>query len=131
MSILASELEAERAAALKSSLDPTADYVYHGDAFRLSRTTLPDSGATVLYLNPPYDQDPEYRRLEHRFLVRFTQHLHPGAGFLLYLVPYPALEPSAEFLARHFLDLRAWRLPEPDFSRFHQVLLVGRGRTGP
>jgi uncharacterized methyltransferase DUF6094 len=131
LSILACELEAERAATLQGNLDPAADAAYHGDAFRLSRTSLPDTGATVLYLNPPYDQDPEYGRLEHRFLVRFAHHLHPGAGFLFYLVPYSALEPSAEFLARHFLDLRAWRLPEPEFSCFHQVLLVGRRARRP
>ncbi len=131
MSILACELEAERAAALQNGLDPSADNAYHGDAFRLSRTSLADSGATVLFLNPPYDQDPEYRRLEHRFLVRFSQHVHPGAGYLFYLVPYPALEPSAELLSRHFLDLRAWRLPEPEFSRFQQALLVGRRAMRP
>jgi hypothetical protein len=34
------------------------------------------------------------------------------------------LEASADFLARQYLDLRAWRLPEPEFQAFHQVLVV-------
>jgi hypothetical protein len=131
MTIQACELEEERAAALQRNLAPNADSGYHGDAFRLCSLAPKDSGATVLYLNPPYDQDPEYGRLEHRFLLRFAQHLHSGAGFLFYLVPDYALEASADFLAREFLDLRAWRLPDPEFQAFRQVLLVGRRAAKP
>jgi uncharacterized methyltransferase DUF6094 len=131
MSIHACELEAQRAAALRESLDSPGDAAHHGDAFRLCPPDPTSSRATVLYLNPPYDHDPDFRRLEHRFLLRFAQHLHPGSGFLFYLVPHYALEPSADFLARHFLDLRAWRLPEPEFLAFRQVLLVGRRASRP
>ncbi|MDP9120128.1 MAG: DUF6094 domain-containing protein, partial [Acidobacteriota bacterium] len=132
MAIHACELEAERAAALRQALDSRGgDVAYQGDAFRLCPAPAGSSAATALYLNPPYDHDREYRRLEHRFLVRFAPHLHAGAGFLLYLVPHSALAPSADFLARHFLEIRAWRLPEPEFSRFRQVLLVGRRARRP
>jgi uncharacterized methyltransferase DUF6094 len=131
MSIHACELEAGRAATLKASLDSLGDVAYHGDAFRLCPTDPAACRATVLYLNPPYDHDPDFRRLENRFLCRFAQHLHPGAGILFYLVPHHALEPSAEFLARHFLDIRAFRLPEPEFSAFRQVLLVARRARRP
>jgi hypothetical protein len=131
MSILACELEAERALSLRKRLAFNVDDAYHGDAFQLCSTGPEGDGATVLYLNPPYDHDPEYGRLEHRFLIRFTQHLHPGAGFLFYLVPHYALEPSADFLARQFLDLRAWRLPDPEFQAFRQVLVVGRRAAQP
>jgi hypothetical protein len=131
MAIHACELEAERAAVLGQELNGSGDRVYHGDAFLLSSFAPKESGATVLYLNPPYDHDSDYGRLEHRFLLRFSQHLHPGAGFLFYLVPFYALEPSADFLARHFLEIRAWRLPDPEFQSFRQVLLVGRRAAKP
>ena len=131
MSIVGCELEAERAATLKAGLNSFGDVAFHGDAFRLSALEPRDRQATVLYLNPPYDHDAEYRRLEHRFLLRFAEHLHPGCGLLLFLVPHYALAPSAEFLARNFLDIRAWRLPEPEFWSFKQVLLVGRRARRP
>jgi hypothetical protein len=131
MGIRACELEAERARALDEALEYSVDRAYHADAFRLCSTGPADAGATVLFLNPPYDHDPELGRLEHRFLLRFAPHLHPGAGFLFYLVPHYALAPSAEFLARHFLEIRAWRLPEPEFQAFRQILLVGRRAGRP
>jgi len=126
LAILAGELERDRAQTLRRRLDQPGDAAFHADAFRLFPSTPAATGATVLYLNPPYDHDPTWKRLEHRFLVRFTEHLHPGAGHLLYLVPDHVLAVSAAFLAEHFLDLRAWRLPDADYERFRQVLLVGR-----
>lgn len=129
--IRACELEAERAWALRRSLLPNTDFGLQGDAFRLCAQVPDEGGATVLYLNPPYDQDREFGRLEHRFLVRFAQHLCPGAGYLFFLVPGYALEASADFLAREFLDLRAWRLPDPEYQAFRQVLLVGRRAAKP
>jgi hypothetical protein len=131
ITIHACELEAERAATLDQELHPALDQAFHGDAFRLCSRSRETAGATVLYLNPPYDADPEHGRLEHRFLLRFFEHLHPGAGFLFYLVPFYALDASAELLARQFLDIRAWRLPDPEFQAFRQVLLVGRRAAKP
>lgn len=129
--VTACELEEERAMQLRWGKTTTGcDVTFHADCFRL----YPDSrssGATVLYLNPPYDTDPEFGRLEQRFLARFTDHLAPGHGALLFLVPGPALEASAEFLARHYLDLRAWRLPDPDYEAYRQVLVVGRRAAAP
>lgn len=127
--VLACELEAERAESLRKTLDHHRDRVFAGDAFCLSPTTdVSDAGgATVLYLNPPYDADPDHGRLEQRFLERFTAHL-ARRGILLYLVPYSSLTASAGYLARHYSDLRCWRLPPADFDRFRQVLVGGRRR---
>jgi len=129
-SLVACELEEERAGKLKARLDALGDYYsasFHGDAFHLHwATKAKDAGAAVLYLNPPYDTDPEFGRLEHRFLTRFTSALYPGHGVLLFLVPVEALKASAEFLAEHYHDLRCWRLPEPDFQVYRQVLVQGR-----
>lgn len=123
--IVACELEAERAASLRASLLDPEDEVHHADAFRLHATARGEDGASVLFLNPPYDLDTELGRLEHRFLRRFGEHVAPG-GALLFLVPFHALASCSAYLAERFTDLRAWRLPEPEYSQFRQVLLVGR-----
>ena len=120
--IVACELEAERAAQLAERLEAYSDSKLHGDAMHLRRR---DGHAAALFLNPPYDTDPEHGRLEHRFLLRFGEHLAPG-GALLLLVPQLALRASADYLATHFSDIRAWRLPEPHFDAYKQVLLVAR-----
>ncbi|MFW6012218.1 MAG: DUF6094 domain-containing protein [bacterium] len=132
-SIVACEAEAERAKVLRGALHPHRDQTFSGDAFSLLPTVDPSSsgGAAVLYLNPPYDHDPEYQRLEHRFLTRFTEHLAAGAGYLLFLVPYRALSASAAFLGAHYAELRSWRLPDPEFQAFGQVLVLGRRRPEP
>ncbi len=121
MAVVACELEGKRAAALAKGLPLRGDLAFHGDAFRLCPSTPTAAQATVLFLNPPYDVDPVHERLEHRFLLRFAEHLHAGSGVLFYLVPHYALAPSADFLARNFLEIRAWRLPEPEFSAYRQV----------
>jgi len=127
--IVACELEAERAAKLEG-LGHYRDRAFHGDAFRLlPASELGGGGATVLYLNPPYDHDPEHGRLEQRFLARFTEHLAAGSGVLLFLVPHAALPASAEFLARQYAELRCWRLPRPEYDAFGQVLVAGRRRA--
>ncbi|HEX4953148.1 MAG TPA: DUF6094 domain-containing protein [Thermoanaerobaculia bacterium] len=128
-SIVACELEAERAQTLRR-MGEEQDVAFHGDAFHLVREPT-CSGAALLYLNPPYDTDPEHGRSEQRFLARFTPWLRRGAGWLMYLVPHYALEASAELLAREYVDLCCWRLPEEDFAAYRQVLLVGRRAPAP
>ena len=121
-SVQANEMEAERAATLAEALD-ACDHAVAGDAFRLSWT---GSGASVLWLNPPYDADPDEKRLELKFLKRFTLALRPSIGVLMFLVPYHVLDIAAAYISRHYLLPRAWRLPDPHFAEFGQVLLVAR-----
>jgi len=117
-SVVVCELEAERARTLKAAIDPElGDVAYHADAFRLHSAEEGSARATVLFLNPPYDTDPEYGRLEHRFLVRFTRWLHPGAGILLFLIPGQALGACTHYLMSQFLELSAYRLPDERLSR--------------
>lgn len=120
------ELEATRAEALAERL--RHGEAHHGDALTFGFSSHP--GASVLFLNPPYDHDPDYRRLEHRFLVRFTAALAPG-GALFYLVPHKTLAASAEHLARHFTSVHAYRFPDPDFDAYGQVLVVAARRSEP
>lgn len=122
-SIVACELEAQRAAQLADRLDRYHE-AHHGDAMNLR--PLSADGVTVCYLNPPYDFDKKHGRLEQRFLTRFTRFIYPGHGYLMFLVPHYALEASADYLARNYLEIEAWRLPAEHFAAFKQVLLIAR-----
>ncbi|MFN7971257.1 MAG: DUF6094 domain-containing protein [Acidobacteriota bacterium] len=123
------ELEGERAAKLGKRLGLGSQRAsLRADAFCIEWC---GDGATVLWHNPVYDQDPAFGRLEHRFLVRMTQAIHAGHGYLMHLVPAHALAASAAHLASHFDGIRCWRLPEPEYSAFRQVLLVARRREQP
>lgn len=133
-SIYAIELEQERAKALRKRLSrPEGGSLYdislHCDAFHLE--IEPEEGASLLFLNPPYDTDKVHGRLEQRFLERWTAALLPGDGVLLFLVPFYALQASAGFLARHYQAIRAFRFPAPDFEAFRQCVLVARKRSAP
>lgn len=95
-----------------------------GDAFCLSWSDN-DQGAGVLFLNPPYDTDPEEGRLEQRCLRRFTPALSVG-GVLIFVLPAPSVEASALYLARHYKELRMLRFPDDDFATFGQVVIVAK-----
>ncbi|MCB1034170.1 MAG: hypothetical protein KDD47_10095, partial [Acidobacteria bacterium] len=127
--VFACEMERRRAQALKERF-PCHQGIFHGDAFGL-RSCSESQGAALCYLNPPYDHDPDFGRLEHRFLVRFTSFLAPGYGWLLYVVPAAAVRASAAHLAQHFEDLSAYRFPDPEYQAFGQVVVLGRRRSLP
>lgn len=84
---------------------------------------------SLLLLNPPYDDDAEAERLEHKFLMRYTDKLVAG-GVLVYIVPQVRLAVSARFLASRYDDIAAWRFPDPDWSAFGQAVLLGTRRRG-
>ena len=104
-----------------------SDTVVHADALRVE---VVSGGATVLYLNPPYDLDPRFKRLEERFLRRYTPALLPG-GVLLYLVPAHALPASQNTLATHYGDVSILRFPDPDYEVYKQVVVVARALQHP
>ncbi len=121
------EMEASRHAALRSRVVRPYSWAHaskaiHGDAFLTSFTRGSKDGISLLYLNPPYDVDPIYGRLEHKFLTRFTDMLADN-GLLVFLVPYYALKASAEFLATEYESLRCYRFPAEEFSVYKQVVL--------
>lgn len=91
------------------------------DAFA---TRLSNGAFSVLFCNPPYHDDEEKLRLEHRFLQHLTRALCPG-GLLLFLIPQRRLEVSARYLASHYDRLAAWRFPDPEWAAFGQIVLAG------
>lgn len=126
--VYACEMEATRFARLKartSKGDAFHGEVAHGDAFRL-KLGADAAVATVAFLNPPYDHDRQYGRLEEKWLRRFGPVLRAG-GALLFVLPFYALAASAVTLATTFCDLACFRFrPWPDL--YKRVVLVARRR---
>ena len=117
------ELHAERAAVAKSRLHKAL----RSDSFA---TDVGRASFDALFLNPPYDYDDEARRLEHRFLQRWTPALKRG-GVLVFIVPRRRLQASAAFLATHYWGIRMWTFPEDERERFDQVVLVAKRHEEP
>lgn len=109
------ELNEERATEAGARLD----HVLATSAFTVR---LAHGAFSCLFLNPPYADDGEHRRLEHAFLTGLTRALCPG-GVLVFLVPPRRLAVSARYLASHYADFRAYRFPDPEYAAFRQLVL--------
>ena len=118
------ELDTERARKARRKLKRVVQTDYFN-------TLVTPEAFNLMLLNPPYDFDPDYKRLEQRFLVRATQLLVAG-GILIYMVPRYVLNTSAKFLARNYSNFRVWQEDgNPDAERFNQVMLVAVRNTSP
>lgn len=105
--------------------------VLHSDAFHVVFGTSEwKNGVSVLWLNPPYDYDRKWGRLETKFLARFTDALAPG-GVLVYLVPYYALTSAATILGTSYQDLQCYRFPGTEFDAYKQVCLFATKLSNP
>ena len=93
-----------------------------GDAFRVQFRTSDDGGVSALYLNPPYDHDKVFKRLEARWLDRWTSALRTD-GVLVFVIPFYVLGACAEHLATHYTCIRAYRFPGDDFRAFQQCVV--------
>ncbi len=127
------EMEKTRHDALKKNLEKGQSWkschnALHGDAFTVEVNRGEKTGVSLLFLNPPYDTDRVYGRLEERFLSRFAPALVDG-GILVLLVPFYALAASADTLAKHFTDVQCFRFPEPEWQAYRQVVLVAKKST--
>jgi hypothetical protein len=132
------EMEKKRAEVAKNLIGYSyAGNVLHGDAFHATFEQSSDEkntlGASLLWLNPPYDDDRVWVRLEEKFLVRFTDVLAEGGsrsdgGILVYIVPHKTLSASARTIATHYEDVACFRFPDADFQGFRQVVLFARRR---
>lgn len=111
------ELDLERANSASLRLDHVvADDI---DMAKISRESF-----ELLWLNPPYDVV-RGKRLEHKFLTHCTQFLAPS-GVLIYIVPQYAINAKiANYLARRYHTLRAYRFPEPEYADYKQIVVFG------
>lgn len=125
VTMLLVEMEATRHATLTKGKG-WSDKVALGDFFHLKSKS---KCANLLWLNPPYDTDREFGRLEERFLRR-AQNLLVRDGLMVFIVPGYALSASAATLAAGFADLQCWRFPDPEYEDYRQVVLVARRSEG-
>ncbi len=117
------ELHAGRARAAATALGHVLSCGYE-DA-RLSH-----GSASILFLNPPYDQDlrdddGRALRTERRFLRDTHPYLIPG-GVLLYLIPQRRLDPpTTRLLSSWFERITLYRFPDPEYRAFQQIVIFG------
>jgi len=117
------ELHAERARAAARALGRVLSSGYE-DAW------LSHGSASILFLNPPYDQDlrdddGRALRTERRFLRDTHPYLIPG-GVLLYLIPQRRLDPpTTRLLSSWFERITLYRFPDPEYRAFQQIVIFG------
>ncbi len=85
--------------------------------------------ASVLYLNPPYDQNSAGGRMEFDFLKMGLSSLVKG-GVLAYVIPTTAVTYDlAVYLVRHFQGIRVFRFGDGEgpagFDAFKQIVILG------
>lgn len=120
------ELEAERAQRAQWSSHSHFDtsQLHCGDGLCCEAA---GAGASLLWNNPPYDFF-RGERFEARFLDAWTPRVAPQ-GQLVLIVPEHTLEYLAATLTRWYDDLEVLRYPEPTYSDFKQVVVLGTKRV--
>jgi hypothetical protein len=98
-----------------------------GDA--LSEIHIPQTGCSLLWLNPPYDSVQYGRRLETQFLARFGRTLVRG-GVLAFIVPLKILhrQEYATF-PDAYKNIRVLKFPDDD-DRFGQCVVLASRMQG-
>jgi hypothetical protein len=93
--------------------------------------SLTDESVTLLWLNPPYDDDRhgDEKRLELAFLKSTTPKLVRG-GVLAFVIPQRilCLAEIARYLASQYVRLTVLRFPDGEYERFKQILLLATRR---
>lgn len=115
------EIEQHRAAKAREVLD----HLIAGSAFAVR---LGHEAFSCLWLNPPYDEGDDGKRLERSFLTTLSRALAPG-GLLVYIVPKARLAQSARYLASRYEGLRCYRFQDPEYDAFRQCVVLGRRRA--
>jgi SAM-dependent methyltransferase len=78
---------------------------------------------SLLYLNPPYDDeiaDGRNQRMERVFLEHCFRWLRPG-GVLVLVIPGNRIASCSDVLAPHFRDLGIYRLTDPEAARYSKL----------
>ena len=118
------ELDSYRAAEASCVLDP----VVQGSVFDAHS---PVESYSLLYLNPPYDDevhDDRSRRSEAVFLEHCFRWL-ATRGILVFVIPAARLVACSSILLPHFRDVTVYRLSDPESAKYRQVVLFGVRRT--
>ena len=123
------ELNRERAVDAQRTLSRAL----HADVFKIRCT---HQAFSLLFLNPPYDDDAGGRREEEHFLKQTLAYLAPK-GVLVYLIPLSRLAHPriCTLLTTWYTDLTVLRFPSPEYEVFKQGIVLGmrkaRGERNP
>lgn len=104
------------------------DRVVQGSVFQAH---APVESYSLLYLNPPYDDevhDDRSRRSEAVFLEYCFRWL-AVRGVLILVIPAPRIGACSTILASHFRDTAMYRLTDPESAKYKQVVLFGVRRS--
>ena len=97
----------------------------HADAWAVKTRT---KGASLVFLNPPYMQDPISReRQEIRAVHTYLPWVHPH-GYLVLIAPRSVVLYNQALFNERLRLLALWRFPDPDYAAFGQVILIGQPR---
>jgi hypothetical protein len=104
------------------------DYIVQGSTFGAHS---PVESYSLLYLNPPYDDEVHENRsrrseavfLEHCFRWLATR------GVLILVIPAQRVAACSTVLASHFHHIAIYRLTDPESAKYKQVVLFGIRRT--
>jgi hypothetical protein len=120
------ELDTERAARATYMIQR----VLQGSIFEAQ--IEPPGAFGLLWLNPPYEQDPCGERTELTFLKRATPWLAPG-GVLVWILPESVArdEGTASWLWLHYEQISACRVAQAEYPIYRQVVIIARRRQGP
>jgi len=107
------------------------DYAIHSDFLHIRCN--PKSAFSMVFCNPPYGGDmiDSKLRLEDTFLKDATSYLKIG-GFLVWIVPVGLFEGSKNHLklfSNRYEVLELFKFTEPEFSKFKQVVLIGKKKA--
>lgn len=98
-------------------------------------TSIGNEMFSLLFLNPPYDDEANSaegkKRTEVAFLQRCTPYLAPGSGVLVYIVPLGTIRHMAKFLASHYTSVRCYNFPPDEREAYNQVVIMGRRKSSP
>jgi hypothetical protein len=131
----ANELEQYRAKKSRDVIDPLRDREMPLQDEGVIRTVggdiaflhVPTGGVQVCYLNPPYDHDLEWGRLELKFLKTATRYIQPD-GILVLVIPESALvyKDLRRYVASFYHDVTVRRFSDANYRLFKQHVIFGR-----
>jgi hypothetical protein len=113
------EINADRAREARHTLTRAV----HADAFKMRCT---HHAFSLLFLNPPYDDDASGSRQEETFLKQTLPYLAAG-GVLVCIIPIARLaHPKVcTLLTTWCTDLLVLRFPQPEYETFKQAVVFG------
>ena len=125
------ELDEHRAGEAKETLNHVLKYSY-------TQTRITNSCFSVLFLNPPYDDETfsngmvtSSERKEKLFLKDTIKYLKPG-GLLVYIIPQTRLDKAiAKILSYRFENINVYRFHGKEYDAFKQIVVFGVKKKTP